>query len=98
MAGRFSPDSTAALEADHAGCGSHRLYLRGEGYSNRDLFSNESKPNALATDAGLHRRRQQREGGGARCVFSFSHLCAFVHWKIVGISPVIRALMTKSSG
>ena len=48
MAGRFSPDSTAALEADHAGCGNYRLYLRGERYSDRDLPSNKSKPNALA--------------------------------------------------
>src|SRR5215471_2357735 len=89
---------TAALEADYAGGRNYRLYLRGERYSDCDLSGNQSKPNALAADAGLHRRRQQREGGGARRVFSVSHLCAVVDWKIVGISSVIRALMTKLGG
>src|SRR5262245_63697049 len=98
MAGWFPSYSTAALETDYAGCGSHRLYLRSERYSDCDLSGNQSKPNALAADAGLHRRRQQGESGGARRLFSISHLRAFVDWKIVGISPVIRALMTKLNG
>jgi iron(III) transport system permease protein len=62
------------------------------------FLATKSKSNALTTDAGLHRRRQQGESGGARRLFSISHLRAVVDWKIVGISPVIRALMTKLSG